>query len=85
MYEYKEHGEEIRSRVDVEGMIFHNDGNGPVIELAKKWGRDDVVDVMSKHVAKINPTLLKEINERIANIIPFKNPAHAMLLRDFYV
>ncbi|EFX86430.1 hypothetical protein DAPPUDRAFT_313131 [Daphnia pulex] len=83
MYEYKEHGEEIRSRV--EGMIFHNDGKGPVIELAKKWGRDDVVDVMSKHMAKINPTLLKDINERIANIIPFKNPAHAMLQRDFHV
>jgi hypothetical protein len=60
-------------------VILHNDGEGQVIALAKKWGRDDVVDAMRSYVIQKNLPFLQEMDTLIANVIPQKNPRHELI------
>jgi hypothetical protein len=62
-------------------MIFHNDGKGRVIDLAKKFGRDDVVRLMRKHLVKENYNALTEMDDRLGNIVREKNERHDWLPR----
>jgi hypothetical protein len=57
----------------VEEMILHDDGEGPIIALVKRFGREDVADMMRSYVIKINlPEILQNIDVHIANVIPQK-------------
>lgn len=60
-------------------MIVHDDGKGKVIELAKQFGRDDVVHMMRDYLIKENYNALSELDDRLRNTVQENNDRHDWL------